>query len=404
MFVSLHYMENSFFNRRNGAIDMLRGLTMFLMIFVNDFWTVGDVPHFLEHAGTHEDAMGLADIVFPMFLFAVGMSIPYAIEHRFAKRIAGEKTLAHIISRTFALLVMGVFLVNANGRMAPLLGCGDWLFSLLAILGFFLTWNAYPEQFKAGRWLRGAGIVLLLALAITYRTQDGGLMKARWWGILGMIGWAYLFTAVAWLLCRQRTGILSLLWVGFAALNLLTTEMRDESMLIEGPNILKDFLRALNLDNGNTVLMTLGGVLVAVQEKNFVREPAGRKLLYAALSVGVLIGFGTAAHEDWIISKNLGTLPWCFYVTAIAVVLYTLLRVLEEKGWTRWFAPFRPAGIATLTVYLLPDVYYAVAEGLGLESPDWLEGPLGLVKCVAFAFLCIGTAWALGKAGVKIKI
>ena len=397
-------MENTFFGRRNGAIDMLRGLTMFLMVFVNDLWTAGDVPHFLEHAGTHEDAMGLPDIVFPLFLFSVGMSIPYAIENRFQKLIPAEKTLGHIISRTFALLVMGVFLVNANGRMAPLLGCGDWLFTLLAILGFFLVWNAYPEHFKATRWFRGAGIVLLLALAITYRTESGGFLRARWWGILGMIGWAYLFTAVAWMLCRKRTGILSLLWVGFAALNLLTTEMRDESMLIEGPNILKDFLRALNLDNGNTVLMTLGGVLVAVQEKNFVREPAGRKLLYAALSVGVLIGFGTAAHEDWIISKNLGTLPWCFYVTAIAVVLYTLLRVLEEKGWTRWFAPFRPAGMATLTVYLLPDVYYAVAEGLGLESPEGLQGPLGLVKCAAFAFLCIGTAWALGKAGVKIKI
>ena len=397
-------MENTFFGRRNGAIDMLRGLTMFLMVFVNDLWTAGDVPHFLEHAGTHEDAMGLADIVFPLFLFSVGMSIPYAIENRFQKLIPAEKTLGHILSRTFALLVMGVFLVNANGRMAPLLGCGDWLFTLLAILGFFLVWNAYPEHFKATRWFRGAGIVLLLALAITYRTENGGFLRARWWGILGMIGWAYLFTAVAWMLCRKRTGILSLLWVGFAALNLLTTEMRDESMLIEGPNILKDFLHALNLDNGNTVLMTLGGVLVAVQEKNFVREPAGCKLLYAALSVGVLIGFGTAAHEDWIISKNLGTLPWCFYVTAIAVVLYTLLRVLEEKGWTRWFAPFRPAGLATLTVYLLPDVYYAVAEAAGLSAPDWLEGPLGLVKCVAFAFLCIGTAWALGKAGVKIKI
>ena len=45
-----------------------------------------------------------------------------------------------------------------------------------------------------------------------------------------------------------------------------------------------------------------------------------------------------------------------------------------------------------------------MAEAAGLSSPDWLDGPLGLVKCVAFAFLCIGTAWALGKAGVKIKI
>ena len=397
-------MENYGFGRRNGAIDMLRGLTMFLMIFVNDFWTVGDVPHWLEHAGTHEDAMGLADIVFPLFLFVVGLSIPHAIEHRYQKLIPPEKTLGHILSRTFALLVMGVFFVNADGRMAPFLGCGGWLFKLLAILGFFLVWNAYPAQFKAGTWLRWAGIILLLILAATYRSESGGLMKARWWGILGMIGWAYLFTAVAWLLCRNRTGILSLLWIGIAGLNLLTTEMRDGEMLLGGGNLLQDFARALNLGNGSSVLMTLGGVLVAVQEKNFAREPGVRKLLYALLTVGMLIGFGMAAHEDWILSKNIGTLPWCFYVTAIGITLYAILRVLEEKGWTRWFAPFRPAGMATLTVYFLPDVYYAVSEALGLSAPAWLHGPLGLVKCAAFAFLVIGTAWALGKAGVKIKI
>ena len=397
-------MENYGFGRRNGAIDMLRGLTMFLMIFVNDFWTIGDVPHWLEHTATHEDAMGLADLVFPLFLFVVGLSIPYAIERRFQKLIPAEKTLGHILSRTFALLVMGVFFVNADGRMAPFLGCGDWLFKLLAILGFFLVWNAYPEQFKAGKWLRGAGIILLIALAVTYRTDSGGLMKARWWGILGLIGWAYLFGAVAWLLCRKRTGALSLVWLGLIGLNLLTTATRDGEMLLDGGNLLQDFARALNLGNGSSALMVVTGMLVAVQEKNFGREPAGRKLLYAALSVGILIGFGTAAHEDWIISKNIGTLPWCFYVGAIGITLYTLLRLLEEKGWTGWFAPFRPAGMATLTVYLLPDVYYAVSEALGLEAPAWLAGPLGLVKCVAFAFLCIGTAWALGKAGIKIKI
>ena len=397
-------MENYGFGRRNGAIDMLRGLTMFLMIFVNDFWTIGDVPHWLEHTATHEDAMGLSDIVFPLFLFAVGLSIPYAIEHRFQKLIPAEKTLGHILSRTFALLVMGVFFVNADGRMAPFLGCGDWLFKLLAILGFFLVWNAYPEQLKAGKWLRGAGIILLIALAVTYRTDSGGLMKARWWGILGLIGWAYLFGAVAWLLCRKRTGALSLVWLGLIGLNLLTTATRDGEMLLDGGNLLQDFARALNLGNGSSALMVVTGMLVAVQEKNFGREPAGRKLLYAALSVGILIGFGTAAHEDWILSKNIGTLPWCFYLGAIGITLYTLLRVLEEKGWTGWFAPFRPAGMATLTVYLLPDVYYAVAEALGLSSPAWLAGPLGLVKCAVFAFFCIGTAWALGKAGVKIKI
>ena len=52
--------------------------------------------------------MGLADIVFPCFLFAVGMSIPYAIERRYAKGFSAESTLGHILSRTFALLVMAL--------------------------------------------------------------------------------------------------------------------------------------------------------------------------------------------------------------------------------------------------------------------------------------------------------
>ena len=397
-------MADSFYSRRNGAIDMFRGLTMFLMVFVNDFWTVEGVPHFLEHTETLEDGMGLADIVFPMFLFAMGMSIPYAIERRFAKGIPGEKTLGHILSRTFALLVMGVFMVNANGRMAPLFGCGDWLFSLLAIIGFFLVWNAYPEGFKAGKWLRWAGIGLLVFLAVTYRTQKGGYMSARWWGILGMIGWAYLFAATAWLLCRKRPGLLSVLWLGLIGLNLLVTPMRDESLLLDTPNLLNDFARALHLDNGASALMALGGVLVVIQERNFSREPVGRRLLYALLAAGTIVCIAEAAHGDWIISKNIGTLPWCLYVTALSMVLYTLLRILEEKGWTGWFKAIAPAGTATLTVYLLPDVYYAAAEALDISAPDWLVAPLGLLKCVLFAFLCVGTAWALGKANIKLKI
>ena len=77
--------DTNIYSRRNLAIDMLRALTMFTMIFVNDFWKVHDVPHWLEHATYGEDFMGLADIVFPCFLFAVGMSIPYALEGRYSK-------------------------------------------------------------------------------------------------------------------------------------------------------------------------------------------------------------------------------------------------------------------------------------------------------------------------------
>ena len=80
--------DNGFLERRNGAIDMLRGLTMFLMVLVNDLWTVDRVPAWIEHTAATQDGMGLADIVFPMFLFSVGMSIPYALELRFSNTMA----------------------------------------------------------------------------------------------------------------------------------------------------------------------------------------------------------------------------------------------------------------------------------------------------------------------------
>ena len=73
------------FSQREVGIDLFRALTMFVMIFVNDFWKIHDVPHCLEHASRGEDFLGLADVVFPCFLFAIGLSIPFAIERRYSK-------------------------------------------------------------------------------------------------------------------------------------------------------------------------------------------------------------------------------------------------------------------------------------------------------------------------------
>ena len=103
-------------NKRNLAIDMLRGLTMVLMVFVNDLWTIHDAPHILEHAATWEDGMGLSDLIYPMFLFAMGMSIPYAIDRRYEKGYSTLSTLGHILLRTMSLILMGMFIYNGEAR------------------------------------------------------------------------------------------------------------------------------------------------------------------------------------------------------------------------------------------------------------------------------------------------
>ena len=389
---------------RNGAIDMLRGLVMFLMVTVNDFWTVSGVPHALEHFGTHEDGMGLADIVFPLFLFVMGLAIPYAIDRRYEKGRSPESTLGHILSRTFALLVMGVFLVNVDRDFSTILGIGRDAFQLMMLAGFFLVWNAWPKEWKAAPWLRLGGAALLLFLAIIFRNGRGGLMQARWWGILGLIGWAYLFSATAYLLARKRPGVLVFVWLGAIVLNILTAPTRGGEPLLGDRNVLSDFARALNLDNGYGIIMTLGGTLTTLACRRLSGKKVSAQAAWGIGAVALLLAGGFLSHRLQIISKNIGTLPWCLYVGAIGVAAFLLLRLLEKRGLTRWYAPFRPAGIAALTVYMIPYLYECLCSLVGLDWPDWLDGWAGIAKCVLFSFLCIWTAALLGKAGLKLKI
>ncbi len=345
--------------KRNLAIDMFRGITMLLMVFVNEFWKVYNVPHFLEHFATLEDGMGLSDIVFPMFLFAMGMSIPYALERRREKGYSTESTLRHILSRTLALLVMGTFICNQESRQ--MLG-NRALWVLLMVTGFFLCWNQYPKEWKPASWLKALGALLLMGLAIYYRTPDGALFQGLWWGILGQIGWMYLFCAVAYLLFRERPWVLAVLWAALCLMNLSVTDWK--------------------------------------LQKQTAAQRAGIGFAAAA----VLAVLGMAAHTGWIISKNLGTLPWCLFVSALSVALYTLLRLAERNGITGWFKPISVAGTATLTVYMIPYLFIALWVAVSPTPAPWLTGWVGVAKCALMACIYILCAWGLTKAGVKLKI
>ena len=387
-------------NKRNLAIDIFRGLTMTLMVFVNEFWKVFNVPHWLEHYATLEDGMGLSDIVFPMFLFAMGMSIPYALERRREKGFSTESTLGHILSRTFALLVMGAFICNQESR--PMTG-NRALWVLLMVVGFFLTWNQYPKDFKPAKWLKLSGGILLVGLAICYRTPDGELFEGLWWGILGQIGWMYLFCAITYLLCRERQWVIPIIWAVLYAVNLMSVPMRDGGLLI-GNNILTDLVKAIQLGNGHGAIMGLGGLMLTLADWNLAERPSAQRIGLGAATAAVLLVLGMAVHTGWIVSKNLGTLPWCLFVTAISVALYTLLRFLERKGWTGWFRPLTPAGTATLTVYMIPYLFIALWVAVSPTPAPWLTGWVGVGKCVLMAAVYIGCAWGFTKAGIKLKI
>ncbi|HEY0272013.1 MAG TPA: DUF5009 domain-containing protein, partial [Chitinophaga sp.] len=210
-------MQTTLNKQRIAAIDVLRALTMVLMIFVNDLWTLKDIPGWLEHVGAHEDGMGLADTVFPAFLFIVGLSIPYAIAHRRSKGDSQGKIVWHILLRTLALVVMGTYLVNGEELNAAGTGVSHITFNVVGCACFILIWNTYPASWNKwlARGLQVAAIAVLLYMASIFRGgHDGELHRFEhsWWGILGLIGWSYLVGALVYAFSADRIGVNLAAW------------------------------------------------------------------------------------------------------------------------------------------------------------------------------------------------
>ena len=398
---------------RNTAIDMLRALTMTLMIFVNDFWKVHGVPQWMLHAAHGVDFMGLSDFVYPCFLFVVGMSVPYAIENRYRKGLSAESTVGHILTRTLSLLIMGAFLANSESRLPvdfPWYRIGTYW--LIAVAGFFMVWNAYPrEQSRRQKWiftlLKIVGGCGLLFLALTFRSPKGEVFQFRS-GILGGIAWTYLVSAVIYFFTRDNLRMLSIVWVAMFAVIFLTAPLRVELggtaiLNFPRPNFLDGLLHTMHI--GNSALLALGGVILSVATEKMGPRTEVCRVSYGLLASFVCLLLGMLTHRWWIAAKLGITIPCIFFIYATATCAYTLLRTLCRHNLTHWYAVIRPAGTATLSTYMLPYVFYGFADITGVVLPDWLtHGPMGLVNCFCFALIVIAIAGIMERLHIKLKV
>ncbi|NLX41242.1 MAG: DUF5009 domain-containing protein [Bacteroidales bacterium] len=401
-------MEQQYFSRRNHAIDLLRAMVMVLMVFVNDLWRITSYPRWLGHAAVGEDFLGLSDIVFPCFLFVVGMSIPYALEGRDAKGKSTMSILSHIFTRSLALIVMGVFLVNTESGMSPDALLSNTIYKLFLLVAFFLIWN-----YKSNKWFQIAGVALLLFLAFVFKDPKGGYLSARWWGILGLIGWSYLFCALTYLFTRARLKYIVAVWGALLLVNMLLTPLREGistsgSRLLFGLpkiNFLGDFTDALHVGNGHTQLLTMSGVMLSVISMKLDRKKAFTKALAAIVAVIVLLLATWLTRQWWIIDKIGGSLPWVLVSSAIAVGMYALLSWLVTIGKAGWLSFLRPAGTSTLTCYIMPHLLYSLMTIFGFSTPAWMnDGIVGIINCICFSLLCLFLTWLFGKMGLKLKI
>lgn len=387
------------------SIDIMRGLTLFLMLFVNDLFVPG-VPHWMVHTAADYDGMGLADWVFPGFLFMVGLSVQYAIDSRIQKGQSKMQIFGHVVIRTLSLLLIGVLMLN-SGRLNPeLSGISENLWAILMYVSIFLIWNSYPENEKLKKLFLGLkilGIAGLVILAVVFRAGEPGNIswfETGWWGILGLIGWGYLVAASVFLLIGQRLWPTIAVWLFFVLMNILSSLGLTDFL---------DFIKPVFgvIINGDVPSVVLAGLVISIILKQSTHSPVKKVRIIILLGIfSLLTGF--FLRHWFIISKIQGTPSWTMICNGISMIVFSLLYfIMDIHKKEKWANIFKPAGQNSLTTYLAPDIIYYLVWGLSLplffykqDVSQWLA----VLGSVAWALAMVGFAALLAKINIRLKL
>ena len=92
-------------SKRMLSLDVLRGITIAFMIMVNN--NGGHAWHPFEHSAWN--GWTPTDLVFPTFLFLVGVTTVFSIESRLKRGESASSQIPHIIRRFVVLFLLGLF-------------------------------------------------------------------------------------------------------------------------------------------------------------------------------------------------------------------------------------------------------------------------------------------------------
>lgn len=403
---------------RITSIDALRGFVMFMMIFVNDLAGAPEkiVPDWMVHFSDrhkHGSGMTFVDLVFPGFLFLVGMSIPFALGSRLNRGEPVWKISGHVLTRTLALLALGILMVNGEGGgtdvwAATMFFSGVLAFSQITPPGETPKTAAFWKSFNLV--IRGLGFVGMFYSALTFQGRHGRHIltlsplhiHTSWYGILGLIGWAYLAAAILFLIFRtHRTALLgcvALMTCFFAA---------------DKHHFFDHFWPAQFVDFGGTLgsqaAITVAGLLLATILVTPDTATVKSRFKFTGLFIA---GFAFAAlllNGLYGISKDEATPSWCLWSCAITAALWLGFYFFCDIKPVKFIArPFSIAGQNVLLAYLLSEMQESVFDLLHLDG--WYDGlaQANLAAAIARSAGCgvvilLITA-GLNRAGFRLKL
>jgi len=317
-------MSDSLSNDRVLSIDVLRGLTMFCIM---DDWTLfrsifklfdNPVCRTIHDQFIHKSWDGFAayDLIFPMFLFIVGLSMPFSITKRLDRGDSRSGLYRHILIRSAALIAFGLIYND--------------------ILKF---------QFAEMRWV----------------------------GVLQRIGICYLFSALIVMNTKVRGQII---WAGgillayFAAMKLIPVPGIGAGVLTPEGNFASYIDRLMlpgrfccfEFGDNEGLLATIPAVstvLLGVLSGHWLRSPGDsmRKVKGLILFAAAALTAGYLWSFVFPLNKLLWSSSYVLFAGGWSILLLALFYfIIDVRGYSKWAFPFVVIGLNPITIYLAQRV------------------------------------------------
>jgi predicted acyltransferase len=367
------------------SVDALRGLTVAAMVLVNNPGTWSAVYGPLQHAEWH--GWTPTDMVFPFFLFVVGVSIPLALGPALERGASGLPV--RVLRRAAVIFALGL---------------------LLHALPFFpLATLRIPGVLQ-----RIAVCYLLAALLVgATRGARGWRVQAVTAGAL-LVGYWLLMTKVA--APGQEAGDLS------PDGNLAGYVDR----LVLGSRHIWQATRVYDPEGILSTLPATATTLLGVLAGHWLRAGQVTGRAGAQIVGGLAVGGVAAAALGWLwglsfpVNKPLWTSSYALLMAGLAaLVLAACHWVIEVRGRRGWAAPFALLGVHALTLFflssLMAKVLFIVRVGAGgPRLQTWLfehvfapwASPVdaSLAYALAYVLLWWALIWALDRSGLRLRV
>ncbi len=343
-------------NTTNGrliSLDALRGFVMFWIMsgehIVHALAKAAPIPVFVWMSSqmhhTEWEGITFYDMIFPIFLFVAGVSMPYSFEKKM--KAAGVNTPMELPSREKKKIYLSMFKRTC----------------ILVFLGFVVN-----------------GLL-----------RFEGYDQTRFASVLGRIGLAWFFAGLIYLnfnLKKQLFWFAGILIGYYLAMKLIPVPGFGAGVLTKEGSLegyidrlfLPGRLHSIVYDPEGlfSTIPAVATALLGMFLGTFLRASGtfstNKKLLILVASAIVLIGTGLIWSYDFPINKHLWTSSFVCYVGGFSILFFTFLYlIIDVFGYYKWAFPLLLIGSNSILIYM-------AAEGLVnfKHTADFLFG--GLIK------------------------